>query len=264
MEKTKIDWCDSSWNPISGCYHNCEYCYARSIATRFGKNLPDFSYFAVQNKGLHLLDNKIDKTAYPFGFEPTFYSYRLGDYINKKGRSIFVCSMSDLFGEWVPLDWIKTIFEYCLKAPQHTYLFLTKNPKRYLELIKSGDLVCRENMWYGVTATKNDDIDSISDIIKSLKFYNESINLFISAEPLHEDISNRLSTIVEFLDLVIVGAETGNRKDKIVPKKEWIDNLCEICKNTSLFMKSSLNDIYENLITQLPYKNNQVSSPILV
>lgn len=102
MNKTKIDWSDSTWNPVTGCLHGCEYCYARGIANRFGKNLPDFSYFANTNKGLHILDNKIDNTPYPFCFEPTFHAYRLDEYANKKGRNIFVCSMADLFGEWVP------------------------------------------------------------------------------------------------------------------------------------------------------------------
>ncbi|MFR1061782.1 MAG: DUF5131 family protein [Enterocloster sp.] len=60
---------------------------------------------------------------------PTFHKYRLNEYQNKKSRNIFVCSMADLFGEWVPDEWIEEVFEACDNAPQHNYLFLTKNPK---------------------------------------------------------------------------------------------------------------------------------------
>lgn len=116
MDRTKIDWCNSTWNPVTGCLHGCEYCYARGMTRRFGKQLPDLSDFARRNKGLHLLDNKIDHNSYPYGFEPTFHAYRLNDYIGKKGRNIFVCSMADLFGDWVPDSWIEEVFDTCDRA----------------------------------------------------------------------------------------------------------------------------------------------------
>ena len=72
---------------------------------------------------------------YPFGFTPTFHRYRLGDPARKqRPRNIFVCSMADLFGAWVPTKWIVEVLDACLAAPQHNYLFLTKNPRRYTEL----------------------------------------------------------------------------------------------------------------------------------
>ena len=137
MNKTKIDWCDSTWNPVTGCLHGCEYCYARSIAHRFsggGENWTDDKTIVLDKKMYGEEEEKA--IPYPYGFIPTFHRYRLNDYIGKKGRNIFVCSMADLFGEWVPDSWIKEVFKACENAPQHNYLFLTKNPIRYAQLGK--------------------------------------------------------------------------------------------------------------------------------
>ena len=75
------------------------------------------------------LDGKTTNAPYPFGFKPTFHRYRLNQPMRwTKPRDIFVCSMADLFGEWVPTEWISAVIEACKAAPQHRYLFLTKNP----------------------------------------------------------------------------------------------------------------------------------------
>lgn len=245
MEKSKIDWTDDTWNPISGCYHGCEYCYAREMTKRFGKNLPDLSDFAIKNKGLHLLDNRIDSTPYPFGFEPTFHAYLLDKYANKKGRNIFVCSMADLFGSWVPDSWIEEVFKACEKAPQHNYLFLTKNPKRYGELRAKGIMRHSENMWYGYSMTNN------SFIIP----YVREKNVFVSIEPILEEIHIPYSDLGGCIDWVIIGAETGRRKNKVIPKREWIERIVYDCHTNKIpiFMKSSLADIWgEPLIQEFP------------
>lgn len=242
MEKTKIDWCDSTWNPVTGCLHGCEYCYARSIAKRFGKNLPDLSDFANKNKGLHLLDNKIDSTPYPFGFEPTFHHYRLNDYAGKKGRNIFVCSMSDLFGDWVPDSWIEEVFKACEKAPQHNYLFLTKNPKRYEKIL---DQYMPPNMWFGWSQTGP--MGNKCDFST-----HHSIKTFISIEPLLEPFKE---FHIKGIDWVIIGAETGRRKNKVVPERKWIEDIVNECRKSDIpvFMKSSLADIWgEPLIQEFP------------
>ena len=132
MNKTKIDWATMSWNPVTGCRHGCPYCYARRTATRFNAGLEDPAPLAG---GLHMLPEKIKATPYPYGFEPTLHRYRLGQPQNtKEPQTVFVCSMADLFGRWVPTSWIVEVLDACRKAPQHRYLFLTKNPARYLEL----------------------------------------------------------------------------------------------------------------------------------
>lgn len=227
MKKTRIEWCDSTWNPVTGCLHGCPYCYARSIAHRFA-------------------GTKI----YPNGFEPMFWADRLGVPDQwKEPRNIFVCSMADLFGEWVPDEWIKEVFAACDKAPWHTYLFLTKNPNRYLELAKK-DLLPRQH-WYGYSATRQNQL---------WHFHHADdcpcLNLFISMEPLLEDISHNFSTHMP-ADWVILGAETGNRKDKVVPKKNWIQGIVNSCEwsDIPVFMKDSLIPIVgeENMRREVPY-----------
>lgn len=264
MEKTKIDWCDSSWNPVTGCYHTCPYCYARGIANRFS-NFHAENY----NGNTCVLDEPfVDRSGkthpYPYAFMPTFHRYRLEEYKNKKSRNIFICSMADLFGEWVPDDWIVEIFNACQNALQHNYLFLTKNPKRYLDLQEKGILPMCDNMWYGTTAV---DSDSFFNVSNSMGKLNEKYKTFISIEPLLGDIwEDRWSEIVwNFYDWVIIGAESGKRKDKVVPQKEWIDKIVNVCQGNKnfipVFMKSSLNDIMGNgIVKEFPAKLSKNNS----
>lgn len=254
MNKTKIDWCDSTWNPVTGCFHDCGYCYARGIANRF-KGHADLDYFMkleehpeIADEKMHVLDTPLARydleasaAPYPFGFEPTFHRYRLNDYINKQGRNIFVCSMSDLFGSWVPDRWIEEVFKACEKAPQHNYLFLTKNPARYVELINNTEFFVKTkgNMWFGYSYTGKE----------CKQWWNPDYNIFASVEPILEPIE------VPRCKWLIVGAETGRRKDKVIPKREWIEHLVYYCGkwNIPLFMKSSLADIWsEPLIQEFP------------
>ncbi len=265
-DKTKIDWCDASWNPVTGCLHNCEYCYARRIAERFGGcwrlDLPaDTSwrkyvgerglmgdYARHRNGKCHVLDEPEIECAvfdapsgyrgkvkpYPYYFDPTFHRYKLDEPQRwKKPRTIFVCSMADLFGDWVPLEWIQEVFAACRKAPQHRYLFLTKNPKRYMELKLKGKLP--KQHWYGTSVTRKDDRD----------FFAPGYNTFVSIEPILESFSDEKHAAYRQMvqPWVILGAETGNRKNKIVPKKEWITELVDYYSKfgyTKFFMKDSL------------------------
>lgn len=240
MDKTKIDWCDSTWNPVTGCLHGCEYCYARGIAHRFdGSQKLKYGARTILDNPV-IIDGK--KSAYPYGFMPTLHRYRLNDYIGKKGRNIFVCSMADLFGSWVPESWIEEVFDTCEKEPQHNYLFLTKNPKRYVELSEKGVLKSSGNMWYGSTVT------AMEEYFSSEKTYNT----FLSIEPMLSSVS---PSTIEGVKWIIIGAETGRRKDKIIPEKEWIERIAEDCKrrNIPLFMKSSLAEIWgEPLIQEFP------------
>lgn len=261
MENTKIDWCDSTWNPVTGCLHGCKYCYARRIAKRFSRNSKELigvaKYCGIERNGVYEINEPwkyIGKVEpYPFGFAPTFHRYRLGDYKDKKGRNIFVCSMSDLFGEWVPDEWIKEVFDACREADQHNYLFLTKNPVRYVNLSMEDRLLLGENIWYGVTVTDVQQAWMAEEIMQDM---DENAGAYLSIEPILEDISEDLKiTIANFADWVIIGAETGERKDKVTPKKEWIRNIVRICRSCGVpvFMKSSLTEIWGGaLIQQFP------------
>lgn len=264
MDKTRIEWCDATFNPVTGCLHSCEYCYARKMATRFGTldkaiesaaargidlnktyfSNPDF--LAELNEPVR--DENDRREPYPYNFLPTFHKYLL----NKpsqwtKSRVIFVCSMADLFGEWIPDEWIEAVFDACAKAPQHKYLFLTKNPKRYSALAEAGKLPQSDNMWYGTTATTPN----------TEFFFANKFNTFLSIEPILEDFGEKND--LRNVNWLIIGAESGVRKNKVVPEKAWIENICNVADKTGIpvFMKESLLPIMGEtaMRREFPWKN---------
>ena len=257
--KTKIDWCDTSWNPVTGCLHGCEYCYARRIAERFD------GHFGTG--GIHRLAEPIrdvwrdmdtgeivtgKKEPYPFGFAPTFHGYRLFDPKGwEKPRTIFVCSMADLFGDWVPDEWIDEVIKACIKAPHHRYLFLTKNPARYEALYEKGILPAE-----GVNGLSEVWLGSSAPTPKTPFFYNRCARTFVSIEPILQPF-HYTGNGACYVDWVIVGAETGNRKGKVIPKKEWIMEIADHCRNagTPLFMKESLREIMgDDFVQEFPWE----------
>jgi len=267
MNKTKIEWTDYTWNPITGCLHDCPYCYARKTSKRFSGdvrlNLKDPQVNQV-GPNIYEIEKKWESSTnahipFPLGFLPTLHKYRL-DYPKTvvNGVRVFVCSMSDMFGDWVPDAWIEQIFNACEEAPQHQYLFLTKNPKRYTELAQRGILRKKDNFWYGSTVTTQ----------TAPFFHNKEYNTFLSIEPIAEpfDKFEGLIANAALVDWVIVGAETGNRYGKIVPEKSWITPIVEVTKksNTPLFMKNSLEDIVgaDEMVFDVPEKLNAVAHKV--
>lgn len=257
LHKSKIDWCTHTWNPVTGCRHGCEYCYARRLTTRFkphGTERPildedgesgihDDPYSAGcfdLSRPVRLADETgeyIRSSAYPKGFAPTFHAYTM-EYPERRliPSRVFVSSLGDLFGEWVPDRWIECVFDACRRAPQHTYLFLTKNPQRYCELANAGKLPREDNFWYGTTVTS-----------KGAPFFGDSIhyNTFLSIEPLMEDLEAGIGSFGG-VRWIIVGAMTGPSRRKHQPKREWVENIVETAKLTraAVFMKDNLADVW--------------------
>jgi protein gp37 len=247
MNRSKIEWCDHTWNPITGCRHDCAYCYARRMAVRFTGDVrlnmmarKDYrTEPAADGSGnLFVLDKPmITETGatlvYPFGFEPTYHRHRLSFPEKlKMGNNIFVGAMADIFGDWVPDEWIKEILQACLDNPIHNYLFLTKNPKRYTE---AGVPTGLSNMWYGTTITCKADADRFI----SLPAF---CNTFVSIEPLLEEIPTEDSAVFHQVGWIIIGAETGPGKKKVRPELDWIKAIVAEADRyeVPVFMKDSL------------------------
>lgn len=194
MKNTKIDWCDATLNPVIGCKNGCTYCYARKINDRF-----------------HFID-KWD--------EPQFFEERLKQLDSKKPKSIFMDSMSDC-GHWT-ISQIKQIAKAIKNNPQHTYIFLTKVPELFINKCKTIVEDANEgNVFVGTTITRRSEISRV-DYLPAFAYK------FVSIEPILEDfgdISNTDLCSRCFNGTIIIGAETGNRKDKVVPEKEWIMNI---------------------------------------
>ena len=251
---TKIEWCDATINPITGCLHKCPYCYARRITTRFSGRKYDMG-------GIHKLCTPIfskDKIKpYPYGFEPTFHEYNMIKYErllqkfeSQGGKTVFVGSMTDMFGRWVPYKWLDEIFDLLSKHPKNRYLFLTKNPAAYKEY----DVPDKPCFWYGTTITGSGyGLQNGIDAIEAVAPYQN----FISMEPLLDYIPIPYDAFTA-IDWLIIGAETGNRKGKVIPKKEWLDIYVEKCDdaNVPVFMKDSLIPVVgeENMERHFPWK----------
>lgn len=256
MKGTKIDWCDATWNPVTGCLHGCTYCYAERITRRFGKKLPDYAAGKTEycGRNLHVLETRIAENPFPFGFEPTLHAYRLSEPARwKKPQTVFVGSMADLFGDWVPDEWIADVFAAMGEAPQHRYLFLTKNPERYSDLppkwFKGLDV------WLGTTVTGPQDRERAHLLAESWRC---GANWFVSVEPLHGRLDAAVLDDIEVLaDWVIIGAETGQRGGKVQPNRAWIEEIVEACdrREIPVFMKKSLQGIMgDGLRQEFPWK----------
>ncbi|MDA8212115.1 MAG: DUF5131 family protein [Clostridia bacterium] len=272
MNRTKIDWCDYTFNPVTGCLHECKYCYAEKIANRFGlafaprlDEVDGCKYDSPVGMDTMLELNKPYYKSgriqpYPMAFLPTFHRYHLDEPAKiKQPQKVFVCSMGDLFGDWVPSTWIcdvLNVVEFCL---QHTFLFLTKNPKRYQEFEFPA------NAWIG-TSVEN---QQAADERIPLLLQAQAAVRFISAEPLlgpidlsqylpkgmetgdppeddplgpdvacpeceaiHEFGAAENDPYCERLNWIICGTESGPKRRPAM--SEWIISLRDQCQTTGV------------------------------
>jgi protein gp37 len=207
MQKSKIEWCKYTWNPVTGCLHRCgDFCYAKRQANRLKGR---FGYPAEDP------------------FRPTFHPKRIGEPLKvKKPSKIFADSMSDLFGDWVSYDWINAVLNTVDEAYWHTFQFLTQNPKRYLEF------EFPKNAWLGYTSRVAD--FRYANIIKERHPNNI---VFVSAEPLH----GLKLPLQGNPDWIIMGLETGNRKNKVIPERAWYKAIEEYASayRIPLFVKNN-------------------------
>ena len=196
MKTTKIEWTDKTWNPITGCSkisQGCAHCYAEVMSRR------------LQAMG---------QVKYINGFNLTLHEECLDEPLEwKQPHTIFVCSMSDLFHQDVPFNFIDKVMDTIRRTPQHRYQLLTKRAERMKEYFK--DRSVPNNAWLGVT------VEAVSSKVRidCLRDLNAPIR-FLSCEPLIEDLGVLDLTNI---DWVIVGGESGPQARPM--KEEWVLNI---------------------------------------
>jgi protein gp37 len=214
-EKSKIEWTDSTWNPVRGCSKvspGCKHCYAETFAERFRgvKNHP-----------------------FEFGFDLRLVPEKLGDPIRwSMPRRIFVNSMSDLFHEDVPDAYIEKVCRVMLAANWHTYQILTKRAERMNHLLRTKlkKAASASHIWWGVSVENRQHglprIDLLRDAAPRVAF--------LSVEPLLEELGRfDLSSI----HWVIVGGESGPGARPL--ESRWVRSIRAQCReaNVPFFFK---------------------------
>lgn len=199
-QTSSIEWTDATWNPVTGCTKispGCKNCYAQRMAKR-----------------LHAMG----QPRYKNEFEVTLQHDLVEQPLHwNKSRMIFVNSMSDLFHESVPTDFIFKVFEVMKKSHWHTFQILTKRSDRLLEL--ADKLPWPENVWIGVSVESSE----YTFRIHHLKRVPAAVR-FVSAEPLLGPL-NRLP--LRNIDWVIVGGESGPRSRNI--SEDWVKRIRDRC-----------------------------------
>jgi len=203
--KSKIEWTEATWNPVTGCTkvsEGCKNCYAERLSKRL---------------------NKMGVKKYYNAFELTIHPDTLEEPLKwKKPQMIFVNSMSDLFHEEISLSYIQSVFNVMNKANWHQFLILTKRGERLYEL--NHKFKWTNNIWMGVTVESNKHIDRIDYLRKC----NAKIK-FLSLEPLLTPIHN---LDLNRMDWVIVGGESGVGARPI--KEEWVIEIKNICSSSNV------------------------------
>jgi protein gp37 len=205
MAKSNIEWTEMSWNPTTGCSKistGCKSCYAEIMTRR------------LQAMGVE---------KYKDGFHLRIHEEQLFlPYSWKKSNMVFVNSMSDLFHEDVPLEFIGKVFKVMNDNPQHVFQILTKRAERLTELHNEFDWT--NNIWMGVTVEDSSvvaRIDFLRQISARVKF--------VSCEPLLGPLPNLNFSNIDWL---IVGGESGHSPRPIDPI--WVMDLQAQCRNNEV------------------------------
>ncbi|HLI32095.1 MAG TPA: phage Gp37/Gp68 family protein [Solirubrobacteraceae bacterium] len=209
-DRSAIEWTEATWNPVTGCDQvspGCAHCYAKSFAERW-RGIPGHPYEQ--------------------GFDLRLWSQRLDQPLRwTRPRMIFVNSMSDLFHDEVPLEFIEEVFDVMGRAAQHTFQILTKRHERLAEL--ADQLVWHPNVWIGVSIENRRFVhraDFLREVAAAVRF--------ISAEPLLGPLDG---LDLAGIDWLIAGGESGPRHRSV--RAEWLRKLRDRCiaANVAFFFK---------------------------
>lgn len=200
MGTTRIEWTESTWNPVTGCSKispGCKHCYAERMAQRL---------------------KAMGQPNYARGFELTLQEHMLELPLRwKKPQAVFVNSMSDLFHDDVPLEYLGRVFDVMRRAHWHRFQVLTKRADRLLQLDR--DLRWPKNVWMGVSVESKQFLSRVDQLRQTGAHLK-----FLSLEPLLEDLG-------EFdlagIDWAIVGGESGPGARPMDPM--WVKSLRDIC-----------------------------------
>lgn len=208
--QSKIEWTDATWNPVRGCTKvspGCKHCYAETFAERF-RGVPGHPF--------------------EFGFDLRLVPEKLGDPIRwNTSRRIFVNSMSDLFHEDIPDEYIEKVCRVMLAANWHTYQILTKRAERMSQLLKGKlkQAANAQHIWWGVSVENRTHglprIDLLRNACPSLAF--------LSIEPLLEDLG---AFDLSGISWVIVGGESGHGARPIEPA--WVRTIRAQCRRAKV------------------------------
>lgn len=204
MSKSKIQWTERTWNPMTGCTklsEGCAHCYAYTMAKRL-QGMGQYKYKDGFNVTLHW-----ESLTEPFKI--------------LKPSMFFVCSMGDLFHKDVPYDFIDAVINVIRKTPKHTYQILTKRPQRmYQYFMVHSKLDIPSNLWIGTTVEEPNYGYRIGWLtaIKGAKVK------FLSVEPM---LGGLYGINLKGIDWVIVGGESGNQARPM--KKSWVLNIKQAC-----------------------------------
>ena len=217
---TNIEWTEATWNPVKGCSavsDGCTNCYAMQAAFRQQQMGQTDKYNGLTRKsgGRSVWTGKVfcdwDALEIPVKW--------------KKGRMIFVNSMSDIFHEKVPDEFIKAIWAVMAKTPQHTYQILTKRHTDIDLIWHRCGLGCLPNVWMGVSVESGDQHHRIHKL-----GHIPAVVRFVSFEPLIADPMLCRMPAIDYIDWAIVGGESAN-KDRARPMKdEWVDDILRECR----------------------------------
>jgi protein gp37 len=205
-----IEWTDATWNPVRGCTKispGCKHCYAETFAERF---------------------RGVKGHPYEQGFDPRLIPLKLGEPLRwRTPKMIFVNSMSDLFHEIVPDNYIVAVARVMATAKWHTYQVLTKRSERLRRLLNTELRFAAEqqHIWWGVSVEdKKYGLPRIED----LRNTNAAVR-FLSVEPLLEDLGK---VDLQGMDWMIVGGESGAKARPMM--KEWVLPLRDQCRRNEI------------------------------
>ncbi|MDB5429910.1 MAG: hypothetical protein JWP35_1026 [Caulobacter sp.] len=221
MADTSIEWTDATWNPVAGCTiltAGCTNCYAMRMAARLSAmGVPKYQGLTRKSGDRHIWTGAVTLDEAALTVPRTW----------RKPRLIFVNSMSDLFQEAVPVEFIARVWETMAATPQHSYQILTKRPERMAEITPLLPLL--KNVWLG-TSVEN---AAVLDRLDHLRATPAAVR-FVSFEPL---IGSVAAADLRGIHWAIVGGESGPRSRPML--EEWVDEIYERCDeaDTAFFFK---------------------------